>query len=411
VEQFYENPKFRSFLSKSFVLYRVFIQDPAGEPTFSRYAVKSTPTVMVLDPDGAEIDWFVGYGPPPEKFQDKLDKALRGADTFKSLSARYVRDPDNVEILFKLGQKQDQRFRSKTAAELYGRVLALDPDGTKGTTVFQNEKVSYTQYARFNLGYHALAEKTDVSQLKAFVKAYPDSAIVKEAYERMSTDLYLNHASGAEAEAFFQEYTGRFPSDPAALNSWVRRILRDKTRVEKGIELAEKAAALSRAKPDPEILINLAGLYFLKGDKAKAIAAAEDAAKIAEDKWLSKIAGVFLEAGREDRALDVYGPDYVRKNFKKGLGLTLYMNFWMNRDKNLESALDAAKRSVELMPGNFMVWNWMSRIYLKRKNYPEALKTAEKALSAAPQDGKALVQVTLDEIKSKMEKDKRRRDS
>ena len=367
----------------------------------------ATATVMVLDPDGSEVDWFVGYGPPPEKFQDKLDKALRGVDTFKSLSARYVRDPDNVEILFKLGQKQDQRFRSKTATELYSRVLALDPGGTKGATIFQNEKVSYTQYARFNLGYHALVKKMDVSQLKAFVKAYPDSAIVKEAYERMSIDLYLNNASGAEAEAFFQEYTGRFPSDPATLNSWVRRILRDKDPIAKGIELAEKAAALSRAKPDPEILINLAGLYLLKGDKAKAIAAAEDAAKIAEDKWLSKIAGVFLEAGRENRALAVYGPDYVRKNYKKGSGLTLYMNFWMNRDTNQESALDAAKRVVELMPDSFMVWSWMSRIYLKLKNYPEALKAAEKALALAPQEIKVLYQGTLNEIKSKMGKDKK----
>ena len=137
-------------------------------------------------------------------------------DTFKSLSARYVRDPDNVEVLFKLGQKQDQRFRSKTAAELYGRVLALDPGGTKGATVFKNEKVSYAQYARFCLAYHVLVKKMDASELKKFVKAYPDSAIVKEAYERMSIDLYLNNASRAEAEAFFQEYAGRFPSDPAA---------------------------------------------------------------------------------------------------------------------------------------------------------------------------------------------------
>ena len=68
MEQFYENPKFGSFLNNNFVLYRVFIQDPAAEPVFTRYAVMATATVMVLDPDGSEVDWFVGYGPPPEKF-------------------------------------------------------------------------------------------------------------------------------------------------------------------------------------------------------------------------------------------------------------------------------------------------------------------------------------------------------
>lgn len=27
-----------------------------------------TPTVLILDADGSEVDWHVGYGPPPEKY-------------------------------------------------------------------------------------------------------------------------------------------------------------------------------------------------------------------------------------------------------------------------------------------------------------------------------------------------------
>ncbi|MCX6575032.1 MAG: hypothetical protein NTV82_01415 [Candidatus Aminicenantes bacterium] len=319
---------------------------------------------MILDPDGSEVDWLVGYGPPPEKYQEKLDKAQRGVDTFKSLSARYPEEPTSVEVMLKLALKHDSRNRLEKAEELYNRILVLDPGGNKGTTDFINEKVSCTQYAEFNLGYHALRNKTDTSPLKAFVKKYPDSVIVKEAYDRLSTFYYHHVAPRAEAEVFYQEYAGRFPSDPAALNSWVMRILQDKAPVNKGIELAEKAIALSKASPDPEITINLAHLYLLKGDQLKAVAAAEKAAITAEDRLLLSIAEVFLEAGREDQALAIYGPAFVRKNYKTVTGLPLYVNFWLHKDKNLESALEAGKRTVELMPNNWLTWYWISQIYI-----------------------------------------------
>ena len=44
----------------------------------------------------------------------------------------------------------------------------------------------------------------------------------------------------------------------------------------------------------------------MKGDKAKAVAAAENAAMAAEDRLLSSIAEVFLGAGQKDRALAAF---------------------------------------------------------------------------------------------------------
>ncbi len=51
---------------------------------------------MALDDEGAEVDWIVGYGPPPEKFKDKLAKVLAGEGTFKSLNAAYTQNPKDV---------------------------------------------------------------------------------------------------------------------------------------------------------------------------------------------------------------------------------------------------------------------------------------------------------------------------
>jgi tetratricopeptide (TPR) repeat protein len=59
--------------------------------------------------------------------------------------------------------------------------------------------------------------------------------------------------------------------------------------------------------------------------------------------------------------------------------LSSYANFWNRQGTNLESALDAAKRSVALTSdyyNNFV----LAQVLFKMKDYPEALKAAEKAV-------------------------------
>ena len=51
---------------------------------------------MLFAPDGSEVDWHVGYGPPPEKYQEQVEKSLKGVDTFKSLSDQYAKNPKNL---------------------------------------------------------------------------------------------------------------------------------------------------------------------------------------------------------------------------------------------------------------------------------------------------------------------------
>jgi hypothetical protein len=65
---------------------------------------------MIIDSDGSEYDWILGYDPPPERFQAQLEKALRGEDTFKSIAAAYAKEPKNIDVVFKLAKKYDDRL-------------------------------------------------------------------------------------------------------------------------------------------------------------------------------------------------------------------------------------------------------------------------------------------------------------
>ena len=87
--------------------------------------------------------------------------------------------------------------------------------------------------------------------------------------------------------------------------------------------------------------------------------------------------------------------------------LTRYVQFWAQQGTNLESALAAAKKVVELSPDSYGSYTTLSGVYQKMKNYGEALKASEKALSLAPAQPpqiKETIQKSIDAIKANAEK-------
>ena len=194
--------------------------EKTGEEMFKRFKVNATPTILLLGPDGAEIDWHVGFSPPPEKFQEKLETSLKGMGTVKALAASYAKDPKNIDVVFKLAQKYDDRLNPydppsrEKIIKFFKEVLALDPDGKKGTTDYDDKKVTYTEYAEFSLGIIAFqTEKRDIEPLRAFIKKYPESPLLRNAYS-YATMYYGYSSTKEEADKFFEEYVAKYPDDP-----------------------------------------------------------------------------------------------------------------------------------------------------------------------------------------------------
>ena len=389
---------------------------------------------MVFDPDGSEVDWIVGYDPPADKFQGQIEKILQGVDTFKSMNAAYAKNPKDVATVFKLAEKWGDRYDTAKSSEKYREVLALDPDGKQGTTEYRKEMVSYAQMAEFNIGQSALqARPPDAAPLLAFIKKYPEGVTVKDSYNRLAGVYFGRTAPKPDAAKFFEEYTARYPQDFMALSSWVRRIIQDKEPLDKGLELAQKAVDLAQGPMKTGAFQSLAQIYLLKGDKAKAAETAETLIKTEEERlkspqttgatmampmggpgagagtYLAAAARIFVEADKMDRALAVYGPNFLNANMDKQGVLAGYAQFWSGQSLNLDSALIAAKKSTELTANSYRGWSLLSQIQMKLKKYDEALKAAEKALELAPaqppqiRDG---IKKTIDQIKAAMEEKK-----
>jgi tetratricopeptide (TPR) repeat protein len=403
---------------------------------------------MVLDGDGSEVDWIVGYGPPPEKFVEKLERILKGIDTFKVISEGYAKDPQNVETVFKLAQKYDDRYDEEKAKELYQEVLTLDPGGKKGTTEYEDQKVTFSEYAEYSLGALAVfARPMDAEPMKAFIKKHPNSPLEKSAYQRLSY-YYGYQAPKEEAKAFFEEYTSKYPDDPYVLSSYVTRIIRDKDNLDKGIELAEKIKEMMKYNPSPRYNKDLAELYMLEGEEDKANEAfgkdfmegqvsnlsyyltqyaefwskykkntdsAEEmielAIKLNPDRWYYRqsAANIYLQLEKEDKALEVFGAAFAEKNKDDPDLLNSYAWFWANQEKNLESALDAAKRSVKMAESPYNL-DTLAMVYQKMEDYDEAIKAEEKAIAVSEEEVKARFQNRLQQIKKAMEEKKEKKE-
>jgi len=400
---------------------------------------------MAIGSDGSEVDWHVGYSPPPDNFQEKLEQILKGIDTFKSLSERFAKEPKNAEVVFKLARKYDRRYNEKKALELYQKVIAIDPEGKMGTTDYNEEKVTYTEYAEFLIGtIKVYSIKSDPEPIRAFMKKHPESKMLKSAYERLS---YYYEAQGSKEEtaAFYEDYTSRWPEDPNVLSSYLSRIIRDKDNFDKGIELAEKIKDIVKYNPDPYYMKDFAELYTLKEDKDKAeevygetfmdrqvsnlfynlidyanfwvekdanVESAEKmidlALKLKPDSGYGaqRAAEIYIKLDKLEKALNVFGPEYIKEYVDQPSGLSRYARFWANQGENLESALKAAKKSVEVYPSD-RTWDTVSRVYTKLKNHSEALKAAEKAMEIADEGVKVRYKNRIKQIKKAQEEEKK----
>ncbi len=310
------------------------------------------------------------------------------------------------------------------AKELYEKVLTLDLGGRTGSYYDEGLKASipYVEGAEYALAQTtAMGRKPDPAPLRAFIKKHPTSKLLKNAYSSLGY-YYGQMAPKEDAAAFFEEYTAKFPDDRRALSAYIERIIRDKEPLDKGLALAEKLKEIVGYPRNPDYQEYLAKLYALKEDRGKAqdeygkdfadsyviaaifalnayanfwieqnanlesaeemadiMAAALGAKKEVPGYMCSQVAGVYTKLKKQDKALAVYGPGYAEKCRNDQSALASYAGFWNRQGTNLESALEAARRSVELTSDYYSNFT-LAQILFKLKNYPEALKAAELAL-------------------------------
>jgi hypothetical protein len=278
--------------------------------------------------------------------------------------------------------------------------------------------------------------------MKEFLKKYPDRPMARLAYSSLDI-FYYTSAPSEDADAFYAEYTAKFPGETWVLQKWLSRIVQEKKSLAKGQPLAERLADLTENNPDPYAQAVLAEYYLARGDKAKAeevfgkpfleshlsnlsfgllqfanfwaergenLGRVETVTTAAltlnpENQYLrQQAAAVYLKLGQEAKALEIFGPSFARKYWDEPGELRSYIYFRTQQGKNFDGALAAALRTLEVRPRAYYHWSALADLQAKMNDFAAAIAAAEKAVEFASPAAQPAMRKNLDKIKAQAKK-------
>jgi thioredoxin-like negative regulator of GroEL len=257
--------------TRDLVPIRVDADQPAGKAVVERYHVVGFPTLLLLDPNGAEVDRIMGFLEAPELVKALAD--LRsGKGTLAALEAELTKTPDDLVKLAEVARRNAIRGNLERAQSQTDRVLALDPKGALG-------EAPRTQFELATSGYLRLG--TDVARARALledlVKRFPDSPVVARVPMAMAR-VAVKQGDPLLARQRLDALLAKPDPKADVANSIAWFCFREGFERAWGIEVAR--AGLKRAPDNAGLWDTLAELLHATGDTKGAIEAETNAAKL-----------------------------------------------------------------------------------------------------------------------------------
>jgi len=196
----------------------VFVKAESKKDTVTRdqYEIAGFPTVILMKSSGEEIDRIYGYLPAGE-FVSTIQSYLQGKETLEDIENRFQKDTTDVELAFKLAEKNEGRRKYDEAVWYYQKVVDLDPENKK-------EK---SQDALFNVAWLKLRMKDyekAVDGFKSFLEKFPKSEMAEDA-ERYIPYTYAQAGDTGKALELYQKFLMDHPNSQDT--TWVREKIKD----------------------------------------------------------------------------------------------------------------------------------------------------------------------------------------
>jgi TolA-binding protein len=250
-----------------------------------KYKVSAYPTLLVIGPDGNEVDRHLGYLDPAE-FIQIIDGYRNGVGTVAALEKQLQSRPDDLELLYQVGTKHAEAGRSELAAVPLNKVLKLDPNNKE-----RNPEILYS----LGEAYYMDAKYADAKPyFNRLITEYNDSEIAPDGFKRLAGIEYKLGNNDAAVAMMEKTLTGK-ESDAGALNGFAWFCAQRKIGLDKALTAGQKAADLSGR--DPGILDTLAEVHFARAEYDNAIKVEEEAlAKNPTDKYMKDQVAKFKKA-------------------------------------------------------------------------------------------------------------------
>lgn len=242
------------------VTFKVDVDKPEYEELTDNFHIFNYPTLVLCEPDGTEVDRFLGFRPPDE-FLEVVHDYLAGRNTLADVEARLAQTPHDPQLLLQAGTKRAHLLDQELARDRLARAIIGDAGNSAGVA-----SAAITELADLDwkLGNYDQA----IATYRRVLDSYPDSG---EAEEALHMIAYCQRKQG-DLEGMvdtYREMVRRNPEDIGALNGFAWNAAKAGIALEEATDIALKAAALS--DEDPQVLDTLAEVYHMRGMHQEAI--------------------------------------------------------------------------------------------------------------------------------------------
>jgi len=375
---------------KALPLYKeILALDPEGKAGTTDYAGAAVPCVEYAD---FQIVSSAGSkardAAPLLDFAARRPASMLAREAYRSCSFYFLSGKTKDEA-FKFFEDGLARFPGDTLLTFYYlQRIARDRDNLDRGIALARDMGRYASLnesvVRLNAQLQMLkgdADSADVVYGPDYVDGRVSSAVsALQSYAQFWAGQKRNLDSAVRAmELAMSLRPDDFYAANSAANFYIRAGLPDKADEVYGPAYAEKY------KDDAQALAFYADFWARQKKHPESLAAAETAVRLKPDDLniLELAAQAFIGWDKKDRALAVFGPATVEKIGDDAMYLNSYAWFWAQQGTNLESALEAVKRSIALEDRDWSE-DTLAVILLGLGRLDEALAAVNKAMAISP---------------------------
>jgi len=254
-------------LSKTAILFHMNTDEATTKPVAKQYHLGGIPTVVVLAPQGQEVDRIIGYDDDRSAWLKTLLASLYGIDTIQDFQERYETKPDLV-MAHDLAQKYLDRGDGASALVWVDKAGIFKPDTGTGNklTLIQGQAWLITDPAK---GAEALLALATTPDNALGMDAFQAVSAFYKRQARNATDPEEKKKAKASRLDVFHKVVAARPADPDALSEYAWFCAAEGIELEQALVAAQKAADLK--KDDAETLSVLAEVAFKASKKDLAL--------------------------------------------------------------------------------------------------------------------------------------------
>lgn len=324
---------------------RVTPSDESWKEMRERFEIRGTPTVVLVKPDGEELDRINGFDGADE-FVAAVKEYLAGENLFSTLLAQVESSPDDAGANYAMGKKYLSRWEDDKAHPYFVKTIELDPEDALG----------HNTEASLRMALFEVFSRENPDPLKRFIADNTDQEFMFASYSAMAR-YYQRKEEMDKVMPVWEELLAKMPDSPRVMTEYGYNVfsLKDESRYEKAKSLAEKALAAG----DEDILFsghyNIIRYYRLKEDNETALAKYAEAARNVPTEPFFKYgyAAVALQekmAAHYDRGIEM-----IKEAIELNSGSAAYWDTLagLSFEKGLsEDAVAAMEKALELRPDN-----------------------------------------------------------